>query len=52
MAIWHNAFSVQEANALSARTAMEHLGVEITESPVSPRRILAAIEAAAQRKAA
>ena len=30
MAIWHHSFSVQEANALCAHTAMEHLGVEIT----------------------
>ena len=32
--------------------ALQDLGVEITESPVSPRRLLAAIEAARTRKAA
>ena len=38
------------ANAIN--DALHDLGVEITESPVSPRRVLAAIEAARQRKAA
>lgn len=30
MAIWHNRFSVDEANAQCAGTAMAHLGIEFT----------------------